>query len=139
MADLDAWILKKACTRAASWNKQMGLDLGISVNLSGRSLQREDLVESVASVLQETGLKPQSLVLEMTESVFVQSRDAKKLRELKDLGIRLALDDFGTGYSSLNYLRRFPIDILKIDRSFVGELGARTARRKPDKGNRADG
>jgi len=126
VADLDAWILKKACTRAASWNKQMGLDLGISVNLSGRSLQREDLVESVASVLKETGLMPQSLVLEMTESVFVQSRDAKKLRELKDLGIRLALDDFGTGYSSLNYLRRFPIDILKIDRSFVGELGART-------------
>jgi EAL domain-containing protein (putative c-di-GMP-specific phosphodiesterase class I) len=126
VADLDAWILKKACGRAASWNKQFGLDLGISVNLSGRSLQREDLVDSVASVLQETGLKPQSLVLEMTESVFVQSRDAKKLRELKDLGIRLALDDFGTGYSSLNYLRRFPIDILKIDRSFVGELGART-------------
>lgn len=126
VADLDAWILKKACSRAATWNKEMGLDLGISVNLSGRSLQREDLVESVASVLQETGLKPQSLILEMTESVFVQTRDAKKLRELKDLGIRLALDDFGTGYSSLNYLRRFPIDILKIDRSFVGELGTRT-------------
>jgi diguanylate cyclase (GGDEF)-like protein len=126
VADLDAWILKKACSRAASWNKQMGLDLGISVNLSGRSLQREDLVDSVAAVLQETGLKPKSLILEMTESVFVQSRDAKKLRELKDLGIRLALDDFGTGYSSLNYLRRFPIDILKIDRSFVGELGGRT-------------
>jgi EAL domain-containing protein (putative c-di-GMP-specific phosphodiesterase class I) len=86
-------------------------------------LQRDDLVETVASVLQETGLKPQSLVLEMTESVFVQSRDGKKLRGLKDLGIRLALDDFGTGYSSLNYLRRFPIGTLKIDRSFVAELG----------------
>jgi EAL domain-containing protein (putative c-di-GMP-specific phosphodiesterase class I) len=71
-------------------------------------------------------LKPQSLVLEMTESVFVQSRDGEKLRGLKDLGIRLALDDFGTGYSSLNYLRRFPIDILKIDRSFVAELGEHT-------------
>ena len=126
VAELDSWILEKACTSAAAWNKEMGLDLGISVNVSGRTLQREDLVERVASVLQQTGLKPQNLVLEMTESIFVQSRDAKKLRELKDLGIRLALDDFGTGYSSLNYLRRFPIDIIKIDRSFVGELGERT-------------
>jgi diguanylate cyclase (GGDEF)-like protein len=126
VAELDAWILNKACTRAAAWTEELGREIRISVNLSGRTLQREDLVDTVASVLQETGLKPRNLVLEMTESVFVQSRDGKKLRELKDLGIRLALDDFGTGYSSLNYLRRFPIDILKIDRSFVGELGERT-------------
>jgi diguanylate cyclase (GGDEF)-like protein len=126
VAELDAWILNKACTRAAAWTEELGRDIRIAVNLSGRTLQRDDLVETVASVLRQTGLKPQNLVLEMTESVFVQSRDGKKLRELKDLGVRLALDDFGTGYSSLNYLRRFPIDILKIDRSFVGELSERT-------------
>jgi EAL domain-containing protein (putative c-di-GMP-specific phosphodiesterase class I) len=93
VAELDAWILNNACTRAAAWTEELGREIRIAVNLSGRTLQREDLVETVASVLQETGLKPQNLVLEMTESVFVQSRDGKKLRELKDLGIRLALEE----------------------------------------------
>ena len=126
VAELDSWILHHACARAAAWTKEAGRELTISVNLSGRSLQRSDFVERVASVLTETGLNPERLVLEMTEGVFVQSRDGRKLRDLKELGLRLALDDFGTGYSSLNYLRRFPIDILKIDRSFISELGSVT-------------
>ncbi len=97
----------------------------ISVNLSARQFQHPRLAEEIAAILRRTGLDPASLKLEITESVMMQ--DAKMtigtLSELKQLGIQLAIDDFGTGYSSLAYLKRFPIDILKIDRSFVDRLG----------------
>jgi EAL domain-containing protein (putative c-di-GMP-specific phosphodiesterase class I) len=94
----------------------------ISVNLSVKQLQSEAIVEDVANALRRTGLDPASLVLEITETVMLEDADTavERLHALKDLGVRIAMDDFGTGYSSLSYLSRLPIDILKMDRAFLG-------------------
>jgi EAL domain-containing protein (putative c-di-GMP-specific phosphodiesterase class I) len=96
----------------------------VSVNLSGRQLTEPDLVERVARILEETGLPGEHLSLEVTESVLMDNLDsaAEKLKRLKDLGVRVAIDDFGTGYSSFSLLHRFPIDTLKLDRSFVSRI-----------------
>jgi EAL domain-containing protein (putative c-di-GMP-specific phosphodiesterase class I) len=98
--------------------------LRLSVNISGRHLQHGELVHDVVQALHESGLEPGNLVIELTESTIMYNTDAnlERLHRLKALGVRLAIDDFGTGYSSLSYLHRFPIDILKIDRSFVSRL-----------------
>jgi EAL domain-containing protein (putative c-di-GMP-specific phosphodiesterase class I) len=95
----------------------------LSVNLSARQLSQADLVERVSAALQESGLPPALLELEITESVLMQdlASSIQTLEQLRGLGVRLAIDDFGTGYSSLNYLRRLPVDTLKIDRSFIQE------------------
>jgi diguanylate cyclase (GGDEF)-like protein/PAS domain S-box-containing protein len=121
---LGRWVLEQACAQAAAWNAISARPITMSVNVSGRQLQHPDFVTDVAAVLASTGLAPQLLTLELTESVLMQDAEAATavLVELKRLGVRLAIDDFGTGYSSLNYLRRFPIDELKIDRSFVASL-----------------
>jgi EAL domain-containing protein (putative c-di-GMP-specific phosphodiesterase class I) len=124
---LGAWVLREACRQAAEWqlaNSQQDKPFSLSVNLSGKQLQHAQVVQDVAAALQESGLSPESLVLEMTESVLLDDSQTVLdiLRQLKQLGIRLAIDDFGTGYSSLSYLHRFPVDILKIDRSFVERL-----------------
>jgi diguanylate cyclase (GGDEF)-like protein/PAS domain S-box-containing protein len=115
------WALEEACTQAHRLISCHGRPLRISVNLSARQLQRECIVELVRAVLKKTGLPPHLLELELTESTLIEDieRTAHLLRELKKLGIVLAVDDFGTGYSGLAYLRRFPIDVLKLDRSFV--------------------
>ena len=117
------WVLTEACRQARFWQEQCPSDppLTISVNLSARQLQDPNLVALVSRVLADSGLDPRSLKLEITESVVMQDAPATlaTLHTLRDLGIRLAIDDFGTGYSSLGYLKRFPIDTLKIDRSFV--------------------
>src|SRR5205823_4228976 len=99
--------------------------LAVSVNLSVRQFQHPSLVEDVALVLRQTGLEPSRLVLEITEGIMMEAAEVSSaaLQKLKDLGVRLAIDDFGTGYSSLSYLKRFPVDTLKIDRSFVDGLG----------------
>ena len=123
--DLGRWILETACRQTRAWQVASGRkDLSISVNLSGRQIGDERLAADVAEVLAVTGLAPGHLTLEITESVLVQDVEATvaTFRALKGLGVRLAIDDFGTGYSSLSYLRQFPIDTLKIDRSFVGSL-----------------
>jgi len=124
---LGAWVLREACRQAAAWQRahpDRDKPLALNVNLSGRQLQHAQVVEDVASALRESGLPAESLVLEMTESVLMDDSETvlEILRQLKQLGIRLAIDDFGTGYSSLSYLHRFPVDILKIDRSFVERL-----------------
>jgi diguanylate cyclase (GGDEF)-like protein/PAS domain S-box-containing protein len=123
---LGRWVLAEACRQTAEWRAQYptASDLYVSVNLSTRQLLEADLVTTVAEVLGETGLSPSALMLEITEGSLMQgvSETAVKLRELKDLGVRLAVDDFGTGSSSLGYLRRFPIDVLKIDKTFVDEI-----------------
>jgi EAL domain-containing protein (putative c-di-GMP-specific phosphodiesterase class I) len=124
---LGAWVLGEACRQAAEWqraNSQRDKPFSLSVNLSGKQLQHVQVVEDVAQALRESGLPPDSLVLEMTESVLLDDNETVLdiLRQLKALGARLAIDDFGTGYSSLSYLHRFPVDILKIDRSFVERL-----------------
>ena len=120
------WVLEEACRQTAEWRAQYpaASDLYVSVNLSTRQLLEPDLVEQVRVVLAETQLDPAALMLEITEGSLMQgvTETAVKLRGLKDLGVRLAVDDFGTGSSSLGYLRRFPIDVLKIDKSFVDEI-----------------
>jgi EAL domain-containing protein (putative c-di-GMP-specific phosphodiesterase class I) len=121
------WVLEQACRRAQAWRATMpdAHNLAMSVNLSARQFRHPELVADVASVLRETGLEPGALKLEITESVLMQRMDAAiaTMHELKALGVRLAIDDFGTGYSSLAYLKHFPIDTLKIDRSFVHGIG----------------
>ncbi len=131
------WVLREACTKAVELQNQFPSDpkFHMAVNLSARQLQRPEIVEEVRSILEETGLDADSLVLEITESVMMADMELSiaRLTELKDLGVKLAVDDFGTGYSSLNYIRRFPVDILKVDKSFVdgvnegGEASALTA------------
>jgi diguanylate cyclase (GGDEF)-like protein/PAS domain S-box-containing protein len=123
--ELGRWILEMACRQTKAWQDEAGrADLTVSVNLSGRQIADSDLVGDVARVLASSGLDPACLTLEITESVLVRDIEATvaAFRALKRLGIRLAIDDFGTGYSSLSYLRQFPIDILKIDQSFVASL-----------------
>jgi len=121
---LGRWVLEQACAQAAAWNAISSSPMTMSVNVSGRQLQQPAFTAEVAQVLASTGLAPELLTLELTESVLMQDAEAAiaMLVDLKSLGVRLAIDDFGTGYSSLNYLRRFPIDELKIDRSFVASL-----------------
>ena len=99
----------------------------MSVNLAARQLGQEDLHEEVQQVLQETGLEPGDLALEITETALLENTEtpARTLAALRELGVRVLLDDFGTGYSSLSYLNRFPIDVIKIDRSFIAELAVR--------------
>jgi diguanylate cyclase (GGDEF)-like protein len=123
IVEIDLWMLSEACARTAAWQAETGKDITVSVNFSARTLQRDDLVDLVAQALEETGLAPKDLLIEITENVFVHNHAMWRLAELKELGVRLAIDDFGTGYSSLNYLTRFPVDILKIDRSFVDAIG----------------
>ena len=119
------WVLRTACAQAVEWHR-LGYWPTISVNVSARQLQQSMLASTVGRVLAETGLDPSYLELELTESVLVADVDATiaLLRQLKQLGISLALDDFGTGFSSLSYLTRFPIDVIKIDQSFVAGLPA---------------
>jgi diguanylate cyclase (GGDEF)-like protein/PAS domain S-box-containing protein len=131
------WVLREACLQAVELQTRYPSNppLSMAVNLSARQLQRPEIVGEIAETLMETGLDPQSLILEITESVMMQDMDLsiQRLAELKELGVKLAVDDFGTGYSSLNYIRRFPVDILKVDKSFVdgvnlgGEESALTA------------
>jgi diguanylate cyclase (GGDEF)-like protein len=116
------WVLQEATRQAAAWQNRSPLGrLRMSVNVSVRQFQHPDLVGDVAEALRRSGLDPKLLTVEITESLFAQDIEetTRKIGLLKDLGVRLALDDFGTGYSSLSYLRRFPIDTLKIDKSFV--------------------
>jgi diguanylate cyclase (GGDEF)-like protein/PAS domain S-box-containing protein len=123
--ELGRWILETACRQTRAWQEETGrAGLTISVNLSGRQMADPALVADVGRALAVSGLDPRSLILEITESVLVQDVEATAtaFRALKALGARLAIDDFGTGYSSLSYLRQFPIDILKIDQSFVASL-----------------
>ncbi|MBJ8344164.1 bifunctional diguanylate cyclase/phosphodiesterase [Antrihabitans sp. YC2-6] len=125
---LGMWVLWTACQQAAHW--QQGLadrqDLRVNVNMSAKQLLQPDLVERIAEVLRETGLAASSLVLEMTEGVLMVDSEAtlETLTGIRELGVRIAIDDFGTGYSSLSYLHHFPVDILKIDRSFIKGLSA---------------
>ena len=123
---LGVWVLGEACRQTAAWRRMhpSASNMWVSVNLSTRQLFEPDLVERVADVLSESGLDPSALILEITEGSLMQdvTQTAVKLRGLKELGVRLALDDFGTGSSSLGYLRTFPVDLLKIDKSFVDEM-----------------
>ncbi|HEX3552942.1 MAG TPA: EAL domain-containing protein [Thermoanaerobaculia bacterium] len=122
---LDLWVLRQACREVQEWRAAGASELRLAVNLSPRSFQQPDLLQRIQGALAETGLPPFSLELEITETLAMHNAGAtlSMLRGLKDLGVRIAIDDFGTGYSSLSYLTTFPIDTLKVDRSFVHTLG----------------
>ncbi|WP_162874582.1 EAL domain-containing protein, partial [Pseudomonas viridiflava] len=115
-------VLHRACSDAVAWDS----DLRVSVNISAVEFRTPGLVERVRQVLATTGLPSHRLELEVTERVMIHDAQAalKLINELKTLGVRLSMDDFGTGYSSLSYLKMFPFDTLKIDRSFISEIGA---------------
>ena len=121
---IGAWVLKAACAQNKIWAEQGLPPLRVAVNLSARQFAQDDLHATILNVLEETGLAPELLELEITESVTMDNPEhaAALLRKLKALGIGLAIDDFGTGYSSLSYLKRFPIDNVKIDRSFIKDI-----------------
>ena len=125
VVDVGRWVLEEACRQAQDWRSR-GHQLAVAVNVSARQLEDRDLVDDVARTLRASGLDPLALTLELTETVLARdpSATSTRLAELRDLGVRIAIDDFGTGYSSLSYLRQFPVDALKIDRSFVSGLGA---------------
>ena len=118
------WVLRRACAQNKAWQDAGLAPIRISVNLSARQLKQKDLAEKVVEILEETGLDPNWLELELTESVVMQNAEEALglLNQLKSVGIWLSIDDFGTGYSSLSYLKRFPIDTIKIDKSFIHDV-----------------
>jgi len=118
------WVLRTACKQNKAWQDAGYTPIRMAVNLSARQFQQQNLAEIVERVLRETGLDPSYLDLEITESAIMKDADAavSTLRDLKEMGIKISIDDFGTGYSSLSNLKRFPIDILKIDRSFIQDV-----------------
>ncbi|SFU89726.1 EAL domain-containing protein [Pseudoduganella namucuonensis] len=121
---IGAWVLRTACAQTLEWQRAGFKDLRVAVNLSARQFAQKDLASSVIAALRETGLPARDLELELTESLLMAEVGSavSTMRELKAIGVKLSIDDFGTGYSSLSYLRRFPIDVLKVDRSFVRDI-----------------
>jgi len=121
---LGEWVMRTACAQSKAWQDAGLTPLRLSVNFSARQFQQATFMADVANILKETNLDPRWLELELTESSIMKDPEAaiEKLHELKLMGIKVAIDDFGTGYSSLNYLKRFPIDTLKIDKTFVSDV-----------------
>lgn len=126
ISEIGDWVLHEACVQAARWFRALpeGRPFHMSVNLSGRQLTEPNLASRVQRVLDDTGLPPSVLILEVTETALIESMDASvaALTGLKRLGVGLAIDDFGTGQSSLSYAHRFPVDVIKVDRSFVTDI-----------------
>jgi diguanylate cyclase (GGDEF)-like protein/PAS domain S-box-containing protein len=122
------WVLEEACRQAAEWHAA-GHTLGVSVNVAARQLDGDDLIDDVRHALEVTGLDPTLLTLEITETTLMRdaAATARRLASLKEFGVRIAIDDFGTGYSSLAYLSQFPVDALKIDRSFINGIASSNA------------
>lgn len=121
---LGEWVLEEACRQQVLWRQQGLGHLKMAINMSARQFRQEDLAERIAAAFSRTGANPHQFILELTESMVMHDMESTlvALRALKTLGVNLSLDDFGTGYSSLSYLRRFPIDELKIDRSFIADI-----------------
>jgi diguanylate cyclase (GGDEF)-like protein len=126
ITEIGAWVLDRACRDRGTWlGQHPAAPLDLAVNVSPRQLMDLDFAGTVAAILDRTGMDPAALILEMTESVFIDdpARAMTVLTDLKALGVRLALDDFGTGYSSLRYLRQFPVDVVKIDQGLIADIG----------------
>jgi diguanylate cyclase (GGDEF)-like protein len=123
IVDVGRWVLCEACRQGAEW-REAGRTIGIAVNVAARQLDRDELVAEISEVLNDTGLEPNALTIEITETTIMANAEetAGRLASIKELGVRVAIDDFGTGYSSLAYLQRFPVDALKIDRSFISKM-----------------
>jgi diguanylate cyclase (GGDEF)-like protein len=127
IVEVGAWVLKEACAQGAKW-QQAGYPLNLAVNVSALQLDTDDLLDHVEEALSSSGLDASALTIEITETTLMSNAEetARRLTELKRLGLRIAVDDFGTGYSSLAHLRQFPVDVLKIDRSFISQLAEGT-------------
>ena len=123
ITEIGRWVLREACTQGAAWRKAGHL-IGMAVNVSGRQLDSDQLIGDVEGALADSGLDPRALTIELTETMLMRNVEntARRLTAIKQLGVRIAIDDFGTGYSSLAHLQRFPVDALKIDRSFISGL-----------------
>ncbi len=121
---LGEWVLRETCRQGREWQDAGHPASSIAVNISALQFARDDFADTVAQILEETGYPAEMLVLELTESIVMHdfTESASQMERLKRLGVRIAIDDFGTGYSSLSYLHRLPIDVLKIDRSFMETL-----------------
>jgi diguanylate cyclase (GGDEF)-like protein len=123
IVEVGKWVLEEACMQGAAW-REAGYPIGMAVNVSGRQLDTDQLIGDIEGALSESGLEPGALTIEITETTLMRNvqETARRLTQIKALGVRIAIDDFGTGYSSLAHLQRFPVDALKIDRSFVSQL-----------------
>jgi EAL domain-containing protein (putative c-di-GMP-specific phosphodiesterase class I) len=123
IVQIGRWVLREACRQARAWN-DAGRPMAVAVNISAIELRDPDFLDHVCAALRESRLEPRYLELELTESVLMQHAEptAFVLQALRDIGVRIAIDDFGTGYSSLSYLQKFPVDTLKVDRSFIHEI-----------------
>jgi diguanylate cyclase (GGDEF)-like protein len=121
--EVGKWVLDRACTQMAAWHER-GDTIDVSVNVSGRQLDEDAIIEDIADALRVSGLPATSLIIEVTETTLMHDANSaiKRLHAIKDLGVRIAIDDFGTGYSSLGYLRQFPVDCIKIDKSFTNGM-----------------
>jgi EAL domain-containing protein (putative c-di-GMP-specific phosphodiesterase class I) len=132
ITEIDQWILKTACRQMATWNRQYTSNNGltVSINISGIHITNPDLYEYIEQVLAETDLNPKNLKLEITELTIVDQNEftVRALSNLRDMGVQIQIDDFGIGYSSLAYLSRFPINALKIDKSFVSRMGQESSQ-----------
>lgn len=117
-------VLKEACVHCRQWNDKGHPNYKVNVNLSVVQLLQANVIDNVAGTLKETGINPRNLTLEVTESLAINDMDSMKeiLGQIKKLGVRIALDDFGTGYSSLNHIREIPLDVIKVDQSFVKDI-----------------
>jgi diguanylate cyclase (GGDEF)-like protein len=123
ICEVGAWVLNQACLQGAAWRRN-GYPIGMAVNVSARQLETDEFISEVRDALAQSGLEPGALTIEITETTLMSDADetARRLIAIKELGVRIAIDDFGTGYSSLAYLQRFPVDALKIDRSFISRV-----------------
>ncbi len=123
IGEIGAWVLREACRQGAAW-RAAGHAIGMSVNVSARQLDTDEFVDHVREALQASGLQAGALTLEITETTIMRDAEltVRRLKRVKELGVRIAIDDFGTGYSSLSHLQQFPVDALKIDRSFIARL-----------------
>ena len=123
IVDLGRWVLREACRVATRLRAsgEVAADFSMGVNLSVKQLQHDDVIADVRAAIEDSGMEPRQLVLEITETVLMADSElsSRRLHQLKDLGVQIAMDDFGTGYSSLSYLSLFPVDVLKMDRSFL--------------------
>ena len=121
--EVGAWVLKEACCQGAIW-REAGHPIGMAVNVSARQLDTDEFVTDVRNALSESGLDAGALTLEITETTLMRNvaETSRRLTAIRELGVRIAIDDFGTGYSSLAHLQQFPVDALKIDRSFISRL-----------------
>ena len=123
ITEVGRWVLNEACSQGAAW-RAAGYEIGMAVNVSGRQLDTDEVIADIEGALSGSGLEPSALTIEITETTLMRNAEetARRLTQIKQLGVRIAIDDFGTGYSSFAHLQRFPVDALKIDRSFISGM-----------------